>query len=306
MLYSPPTERLLRETSMPRRRSTFAAIALLAWMSIAMRAAWAQEELFVANTAANSILVYSRVATGDSAPIRTISGAATGLNGPSTVVVDQDNGELLVANQGNNSITVYSLKAGGNAAPIRTLSGAATGLSGPQFLALTTRAIHATFPSNVGFYRPSNSTFFLYFQNHIGLVSGAGIPFGGFDIDLPVIGDWDANSVSTIGVYRPSANVFYLRNSNSIGPVDITAVLGAPGDLPVVGDFAANGTTTVGVYRPSNSTFYLSYDNVSVARRRTLWRTGRPPSGRRLGRELHHHDRRLSPQHQHVLPAQQQ
>ena len=147
-------------------------LTAIVWMTIGMRAAWAQDELFVANTAANSILVYGRLASGDTAPIRTISGAATGLNGPSTLVVDKVHGELLVANQGNSSITVYSLTAGGNAAPIRTLSGAATGLTGPQFIALTTSLPTSTFLSNVGFYRPSNSTFFLYAADHIGLVNG--------------------------------------------------------------------------------------------------------------------------------------
>jgi len=226
---------------------------------------FAADELFVANTAANSILVYSRVAAGDSAPIRTISGPATGLNGPSTLVVDQVHGELLVTNQGNNSITVYSLTAGGNAAPIRTISGAATGLSNPQFLALTTTLPTDKFVSKVGFYRPSNSTFFLYGQDHFTLVSGAAIPYGGFNIDLPVVGDWVADGDTTLGVYRPADNAFYLRNANSVGPGDIAFTMGAPGDLPVVGDWDGNGTVTAGVYRPSNNTFYLSNDNVSVA-----------------------------------------
>lgn len=47
----------------------------------------AQEELFVANTLAQSITVYSRTANGNIAPRRTISGPATGLNNPLGLVV---------------------------------------------------------------------------------------------------------------------------------------------------------------------------------------------------------------------------
>lgn len=47
----------------------------------------AQEELFVANTLAQSITVYSRTANGNIAPLRTISGPATGLNNPLGLVV---------------------------------------------------------------------------------------------------------------------------------------------------------------------------------------------------------------------------
>ena len=119
-----------------------------------------------------------------------------------------------------------------------------------------------------------------------------------------MIGDWDAYGVSNIGVYRPSANVFYLRNSNSVGPVDITIPFGAPGDLPVVGDLDGNGTTTVGVYRPSNNTFYLSYDNVSVAVVIPFGAPGDLPVVGDWDGNFTHHDRRLSPERQCVLPAQ--
>jgi hypothetical protein len=38
-------------------------------------------EILVANFAGDSITVYSRTATGNAAPLRTLSGAATGLSG---------------------------------------------------------------------------------------------------------------------------------------------------------------------------------------------------------------------------------
>ena len=99
--------------------------------------AWGQEELFVSNLN-NSITVYSRTASGDTAPIRTLSGAATGLSGPQALAVDTVNNELAVVNEGPfpfffplSSITVYTRTVSGNTAPIRTLSGSATALASP-------------------------------------------------------------------------------------------------------------------------------------------------------------------------------
>ncbi len=105
--------------------------------------AWGQEELFVANddvvTLINSsITVYTRTASGNTAPLRTLSGAATGLIGPVGLVVDTVNNELVVANSRNNSITIYPRTASGNTAPLRTLSGFLTELSGPSGLVVDT------------------------------------------------------------------------------------------------------------------------------------------------------------------------
>jgi hypothetical protein len=88
-----------------------------------------------------AVRVFSRTANGNTAPIRTVSGAATGLNRPIGVVVDTVNNELLAANSEGFSVTVYSRTANGNAAPLRTLSGAATLLNQPYFLAITAGAL---------------------------------------------------------------------------------------------------------------------------------------------------------------------
>ncbi len=61
-------------------------------------------EILVANI--SSITVYSLTASGNDAPLRTISGADTGLAQPIGLAVDTVNNEILVANV--NSITVYS------------------------------------------------------------------------------------------------------------------------------------------------------------------------------------------------------
>ena len=101
-------------------------LAFILWLAallgegVCPNTASGQEELFVANSRGDSITVYDRTAGDNTAPIRTLSGAATGLNDPSGLVVDTVNDELVVAN--GDSITVYNRTASGNATPIRTLS----------------------------------------------------------------------------------------------------------------------------------------------------------------------------------------
>jgi hypothetical protein len=45
------------------------------------------DEVAVANSSGNSVTVYARTANGNVAPLRTLSGAATGLNGPVFVAI---------------------------------------------------------------------------------------------------------------------------------------------------------------------------------------------------------------------------
>ena len=115
-------------------RAASSIVAIL--LGVGSGTAWAQNELFVANNGNNSVTVYTRTANGDVAPLRTLVGAATGLNGPSGLAVDTVNNELFVANINNNSVTVYALTANGNVAPLRTLVGAATAMYMPCGLAV--------------------------------------------------------------------------------------------------------------------------------------------------------------------------
>ena len=103
-----------------------------------MGRAWAQNELFVSDTSGNSITVYNRTANGNTAPIRTLFGAATGLAVPTGIVVDTVNSELVVANNAANWISVFGETASGNTAPARILGGASTGLANPDGIAVDT------------------------------------------------------------------------------------------------------------------------------------------------------------------------
>src|SRR5262245_39688032 len=119
------------------------ALAALMGEGIRPRTAWGQNALFVANSGNNSITVYTRTATGNTVPIRTLIGPpffgdVTGLSSPVALGVDTVNNELVVGNFGNDSITVYRLTASGNTAPMRTLVGPATGLSNIESLVVDT------------------------------------------------------------------------------------------------------------------------------------------------------------------------
>jgi hypothetical protein len=77
------------------------------------------------------VTVYAPGADGDVAPVKTISGPATGLGSPAGLFVDKV-GRIYVANESPVSVTVYSPAASGNSSPILTISGAATVLDGPR------------------------------------------------------------------------------------------------------------------------------------------------------------------------------
>jgi len=84
-------------------------------------------DLYVANDADDSILVFRATDRGDVAPTRILKGPRTGLKYPTGIFVDSKNDELWVSNMGNHSATVYSRTANGNVAPLRTIRSAPLG-----------------------------------------------------------------------------------------------------------------------------------------------------------------------------------
>lgn len=84
----------------------------------------------------NAIAVFPLDAKGDVAPLRTISGAATGLNLPLGIDVEPVTGNLFVANRRGGTVTVYNPMASGDVAPLQTLT--ATGMGSPEGVAFTT------------------------------------------------------------------------------------------------------------------------------------------------------------------------
>lgn len=81
----------------------------------------------------NSVTVFALDATGNVAPVRTLSGAATGLSLPIGIGVDHQ-GNLYVANRTGGSVNVWPATATGNVAPTRSIT--SPGMGSPQALAL--------------------------------------------------------------------------------------------------------------------------------------------------------------------------
>jgi lactonase family protein with 7-bladed beta-propeller len=122
MTMSLPREAKSRLSS-ARTLGCAATVVLLASLGVALRTADAQDEIVVTNANGNSVTVYPRTASGSTAPIRTLTGNNTQLNGPLGVAQDLVHGELVVANNFGLSVSVYALTATGNTAPLRTLTG---------------------------------------------------------------------------------------------------------------------------------------------------------------------------------------
>jgi DNA-binding beta-propeller fold protein YncE len=81
-------------------------------------------ELYVANDADDSVLVFRVTDNGDVAPTRVIKGPRTQIKNPTGIFVDGGNQELWVSNMGNHRATVFDLAANGNAAPKRVIRSA--------------------------------------------------------------------------------------------------------------------------------------------------------------------------------------
>lgn len=126
-----------RSTSFFRSKALVRTVMTIL-LGVGSGAARAQGVMYVSNGSNNSVTAHTRTANGNIAPLRTIAGDATGLNGPLGLAVDTVNGELFVVNNTSTSVTVYALTDNGNVAPLRTLAGAATGLSFPTVLAVDT------------------------------------------------------------------------------------------------------------------------------------------------------------------------
>jgi DNA-binding beta-propeller fold protein YncE len=79
------------------------------------------------------VLVFSRTAAGDVAPLRVLSGEKTGINRPMGVAIDSRNGELWVSNFGDHTALVFDRLANGNVPPKRIIRTAPEGTPTPGF-----------------------------------------------------------------------------------------------------------------------------------------------------------------------------
>jgi DNA-binding beta-propeller fold protein YncE len=85
------------------------------------------DEIAVANSGDNRVLIFRRSDKGNVAPIRAIGGSNTGLSGPMGVAIDNKNDEIWVTNYSDHSAVVFARTATGNVAPKRTVRNAPIG-----------------------------------------------------------------------------------------------------------------------------------------------------------------------------------
>jgi DNA-binding beta-propeller fold protein YncE len=90
-------------------------------------------EVAVGNNGDSSVLIFSRTADGNVAPVRVISGPKTGINRPMGVAIDAANNELWVSNFIDHSALVFDRKANGDVAPKRVIRTAPAGTPSPGF-----------------------------------------------------------------------------------------------------------------------------------------------------------------------------
>ncbi len=91
--------------------------------------------LYVAELGNSSLTVTAAGASGNTAPLRTISGANTQISNDYGLTIDAS-GNMYLSGLRNATITVYAAGASGNVAPTRSITGAATGLNYPLGLAI--------------------------------------------------------------------------------------------------------------------------------------------------------------------------
>src|SRR5216117_3219190 len=82
-----------------------------------------RQELFVANDADDSILVFRAGDQGDVAPIRAIKGPSTGIKNPPGIALDIKNGEVSVASMGSHAVLFFPVTADGDVKPSRIIRG---------------------------------------------------------------------------------------------------------------------------------------------------------------------------------------
>ncbi|MGA8533246.1 MAG: hypothetical protein WB615_03970 [Candidatus Tumulicola sp.] len=167
----------------------------------------------------NKVLVFSREANGNAAPIAQIRGKKTGLKYPRAIALDRDR-SVYVSNftpgENGSSITVYPAGATGNAPPARKITGPNTELYAPSSVSVA--ADGATYVTDV-----------------YGAASGC---------SNPTQGCWDVN-VYAAGANGDAAPVQSIRGQQTKLYYVYGSAVDASGNVYVANGYHANCCVTV-------------------------------------------------------------
>ncbi len=119
----------------------------------------------------------------------------------------------------------------------------------------------------IGFFRPSDATFYLDYNGNGVFDSGTDPSFYfGSSSDLPISGDWNGDGKDEIGTFRIVNGItayFYVDYNGSLAweaGVDHSHSFGNTDDLPVIGKWKGGAQDYIGVYSPQDRSFYLDWD----------------------------------------------
>ena len=167
----------------------------------------ANDELFVANEG-GSIAVFSRTASGNVAPLRTITVVE-----PLSIAVDAVNNELVTTS--GSSVVVFARTASGSASPLRTITGASTGLKAAVAVAIDNVNDEIVVADEGSFSTPNAGAIFVFARTASGNVAplrtisgastGLNVP-SGVAVSSDLAGSCDASSTcASFGCMPPGS-----------------------------------------------------------------------------------------------------
>lgn len=164
--------------------------------------------IYVASYASSAIDVFAPNANGNVAPLRSISGPLTGVDGPADVAVDSS-GDVYSSNFNNSTITEYAPGASGNVAPIRTIGGSLTGLEFNDDMSLAangTLYVGNDTGGHVVVFAPGASGDVAPIRNIFGPLTELGSDVDGVGVDATGTLYVANTDLSDIPVFAPGAN----------------------------------------------------------------------------------------------------
>ncbi len=128
-------------------------------------------ELAVSDDSGHSMQIFSRTASGTAAPLRTIQGLDTGVDFPSSVVVDTVNNEIwAVMNDTSDRAVAFSRTANGNVAPLRTVDFKALAIAEKRTYGWAVDTVNNEVAGTFQFGVPGTDNGAIYFFDRLGVV----------------------------------------------------------------------------------------------------------------------------------------
>ena len=188
----------------------------------------------------------------------TLDSIAFAASGPFAIADNGCTASLLAGESCSFAVTFTPAAEGIFKGSVRVTSSAA---DSPHILRLWGMGGYLLLPESQGFFREGD---WFFDQNKNLYWDGISIDkhmgkFGGYQWDIPVMGDWNGDGEKEVGIYRHGAWYLDYNGNGQWDGCDIDSCIPAfgelPGDIPVVGDWNGDGKTNIGFYR--NGAWYL-------------------------------------------------